>query len=232
MAVELDSLQAKLSYQFQDPSLATLALTHRSASKTHNERLEFLGDALLDFIIGEILFEKNPEATEGELTRMRAALVKKSSLAEMAKAIGLGDHLLLSKGEAGSGGRRRASVLADTLEALVAAVYLDGGLEQCSALIVRLAGEKLDRTEAVGDKDFKTRLQERMQASGEQLPQYRILETRGEAHAQEFLVECAVAVLPTPQQGMGSSKRIAEQEAARRTLQILDGTDQEFSYDR
>jgi ribonuclease-3 len=225
MAVELDSLQAKLSYQFQDPSLATLALTHRSASKTHNERLEFLGDALLDFIIGEILFEKNPEATEGELTRMRAALVKKSSLAEMAKAIGLGDHLLLSKGEAGSGGRRRASVLADTLEALIAAVYLDGGLEQCSALIVRLAGEKLDRTEAVGDKDFKTRLQERMQASGEQLPQYRILETRGEAHAQEFLVECAVAVLPTPQQGMGSSKRIAEQEAARRTLQILDGTD-------
>ncbi|MDA0688889.1 MAG: ribonuclease III [Proteobacteria bacterium] len=232
MAVELDSLQAKLSYQFQDPSLATLALTHRSASKTHNERLEFLGDALLDFIIGEILFEKNPEATEGELTRMRAALVKKSSLAEMAKAIGLGDHLLLSKGEAGSGGRRRASVLADTLEALIAAVYLDGGLEQCSALIVRLAGEKLDRPEAVGDKDFKTRLQERMQASGEQLPQYRILETRGEAHAQEFLVECAVAVLPTAQQGLGSSKRIAEQEAARRTLQILDGTDQEFSYDR
>lgn len=232
MAVELDSLQAKLSYQFQDPSLATLALTHRSASKTHNERLEFLGDALLDFIIGEILFEKNPEATEGELTRMRAALVKKSSLAEMAKAIGLGEHLLLSKGESGSGGRRRASVLADTLEALVAAVYLDGGLEQCSALVVRLAGEKLDRPEAVGDKDFKTRLQERMQALGEQLPKYRILETRGEAHAQEFLVECSVAVLPTPQQGMGSSKRIAEQEAARRTLQILDGTDQEFSYDR
>lgn len=232
MAVELDSLQAKLSYQFQDPSLATLALTHRSASKTHNERLEFLGDALLDFIIGEILFAKNPEATEGELTRMRAALVKKSSLAEMAKAIGLGEHLLLSKGESGSGGRRRASVLADTLEALVAAVYLDGGLEQCSALVVRLAGEKLDRPEAVGDKDFKTRLQERMQALGEQLPKYRILETRGEAHAQEFLVECSVAVLPTPQQGMGRSKRIAEQEAARRTLQILDGTDQEFSYDR
>lgn len=227
MAVELDSLQAKLSYQFQDPSLARLALTHRSASKTHNERLEFLGDALLDFIIGEILFEKNPQASEGELTRMRAALVKKSSLAEMAKAIGLGDHLLLSKGEAGSGGRKRASVLADTLEALVAAVYLDGGLQQCSALVVRLAGEKLDRPQAVGDKDFKTRLQERMQALGEQLPSYRVLETRGEAHAQEFLVECAVAVLPTAQQGTGSSKRTAEQEAARRTLQLLDNSDQE-----
>lgn len=223
MAIDLDSLQARLSYQFQDPSLVRLALTHRSASKTHNERLEFLGDALLDFIIGEILFEKNPEASEGELTRMRAALVKKSSLAEMAKSISLGDHLVLSKGEAGSGGRRRASVLADTLEALVAAVYLDGGIKQCSELVVRLAGAKLDQPEAVVDKDFKTQLQERMQACGEQLPSYRVLETRGEAHAQEFLVECAVAVLPTAQQGTGSSKRIAEQEAARRTLQLLDG---------
>ncbi len=222
MAVDLDSLQAKLSYQFQDSSLARLALTHRSASKTHNERLEFLGDALLDFIVGEILYAKYPEASEGELTRMRAALVKKSSLADMAKAIRLGDHLVLSKGEAGSGGRRRASVLADTLEALVAAVYLDGGIERCSELVVRLAGERFDKPESVGNKDFKTQLQERMQAQGEELPVYRVLETRGEAHAQEFLVECAVEALPTAQQGTGSSKRIAEQEAARRTLQLMD----------
>ena len=223
MAVELDSLQAKLSYQFQDPSLARLALTHRSASKTHNERLEFLGDALLDFIIGEILYEKNPDASEGELTRMRAALVKKSSLADMAKSIQLGEHLVLSKGEAGSGGRKRASVLADTLEALIAAVYLDSGIEQCADLVVRLAGERLDKPETVGNKDFKTQLQERMQAAGEQLPVYRVLETRGEAHAQEFLVECSIEAAPTAQQGTGSSKRIAEQEAARRTLELLDG---------
>lgn len=225
MPVELDTLQQALSYQFQDESLVTQALTHRSASKSHNERLEFLGDALLDFIVAELLFEKLPEASEGELTRIRAALVKKSTLAEMAQAVNLGGFLILSKGEAGSGGRERAAVLADALEAIIAAIYLDSDLHTCKKVVTKLAAQKLAEASAAGEKDFKTRLQELMQAQGRALPVYRVVEIRGEAHAQEFVVECAVELLPVPQKGNGSNKRDAEQQAAQSSLLAIERLD-------
>lgn len=222
MPAELDTLQSALSYRFQDETLATRALTHRSASKSHNERLEFLGDALLDFIVAEMLFERLPQASEGELTRIRAALVKKSTLAEMAQSLNLGECLILSKGEAGSGGRQRAAVLADALEALIAAIYLDSGIEACKQVVEKLASEKLAEAEKSGEKDFKTRLQELLQAQGKPLPVYNIVETRGEAHAQEFVVECTVALLSEVLQGSGNSKRDAEQQAAQRTLLAIE----------
>ncbi len=225
MPVELDTLQEALSYQFQDESLVIQALTHRSASKSHNERLEFLGDALLDFIVAEILFEKLPEATEGELTRIRAALVKKSTLAEIAQTINLGGFLILSKGEASSGGRKRAAVLADALEAIIAAIYLDSDLHTCKSVVTKLAAQKLAEAEAAGEKDFKTRLQELMQAQGRALPVYGVVEIRGEAHSQEFVVECSVELLSEPQRGNGSSKRDAEQQAARSSLLAIERLD-------
>ncbi len=221
MTDKLDQLQVKLAYQFKNPALLRQALTHRSAGKPNNERLEFLGDALLDFVVGELLFEAHPQASEGELTRMRAAIVNKTALAALANGLQLGEAVYLGTGEAKSGGKKRESILADTLEALVAAIYLDGAIDPCREFIASISDEMIADPQQQRRKDHKTRLQELMQAKGEALPVYELLETSGKAHQQEFLVLCRTALLAEGQQGRGSSKRMAEQEAARNMLAQL-----------
>ena len=222
MPADLDTLQQRLSYQFANPRLAQQALTHRSAGRENNERLEFLGDALLDFVIGEILYEQHPEAQEGELSRLRARMVNKSSLAHIGRELELGNLIRLSSGEAKSGGKQRESILADTVEALIAAVYLDGGLAPCKSLVDRLTGALQERYQQVSDtRDAKTRLQEYLQANGRELPRYQVAGVEGEAHAQIFHVQCQCGMLAEPTTGSGRSKRKAEQEAAQLALQEL-----------
>ncbi len=221
MAGDLDQLQSTLDYQFNDLELVRQALTHRSAGKKNNERLEFLGDALLDYIVGELLYEAYPSATEGDLTRMRAAIVNKSALALLASQLSLGNYLYLGAGEASSGGKQRESILADSLEALIAAVYLDGDIFRCKELVQKLTADLIANPEQQQRKDFKTRLQEYLQAKGESLPSYEVIQTSGQAHAQEFLVECRIGPLAAAQQGKGGSKRSAEQSAAKAVLQQL-----------
>jgi len=221
MQKSLDTLQQNLNYRFSDLNLARQALTHRSANKLNNERLEFLGDSLLGFLVAEILFESNPDAKEGELSRMRASLVNKQTLARIARQMELGDFLQLGTGELKTGGKQRDSILADALEAIIAAIYLDGGIVPCREFVRRCS----DQSSGVQDsssrqKDGKTRLQEFMQARGLELPIYRVIDIKGEAHAQTFYVECTLAVAGKAQLGVGRSKRIAEQEAA---MKALDG---------
>ena len=215
MAIDLDKLQQLLNHKFSDPDLVRLALTHRSANKLNNERLEFLGDSLLGYIVAEILFEIFPQANEGELSRLRAMLVNKSTLAEIAREIDLKNFIQLGSGEKKSGGDNRDSILADAIEALIAAIYLDGGINSCKSLIEDWIADRI-ATESVVEqqKDAKTKLQEMMQAQGLSLPFYSVLEISGEAHEQNFLVECRVDVMTEPQKGTGSSKRNAEQQAA------------------
>ena len=215
MAIDLDKLQQLLNHKFSDPDLVRLALTHRSANKLNNERLEFLGDSLLGYIVAEILFEIFPQANEGELSRLRAMLVNKTTLAEIAREIDLKNFIQLGSGEKKSGGDNRDSILADAIEALIAAIYLDGGINSCKSLIEDWIADRI-ATESVVEqqKDAKTKLQEMMQAQGLSLPFYSVLEISGEAHEQNFLVECRVDVMTEPQKGTGSSKRNAEQQAA------------------
>lgn len=222
MAIDLDKLQQLLNHKFSDPDLARLALTHRSANKLNNERLEFLGDSLLGYIIAEILFEIFPQASEGELSRLRAMLVNKNTLAEIAREIDLKNFIQLGSGEKKSGGDNRDSILADAIEALIAAIYLDGGINSCKSLIKDWIADRI-ATESVVEqqKDAKTKLQEMMQAQGLSLPVYSVLEISGEAHQQNFLVECRVDVMAESQKGTGSSKRNAEQEAANGMLTKL-----------
>ncbi|MEQ8314159.1 MAG: ribonuclease III [Gammaproteobacteria bacterium] len=226
MAAGQDQLQQNLDYQFKDSGLLRQALTHRSAGRPNNERLEYLGDALLDFVIGEQLFESYPEASEGELTRMRAAIVNKSALATIAAELGVGDAVYLGAGEASSGGKQRQSILADTLEAIVAAVYLDAGIGRCKEFIARITSELLANPKRRRRKDYKTQLQELLQSQGQELPSYKVLETSGKAHAQQFLVACETTLSGQAQQGSGSSKRMAEQEAAKNMLKQLDALDE------
>ena len=211
----------KLSHSFRDPELLRLALTHRSAGRPNNERLEFLGDALVNLVVAELLYETHPRADEGELSRLRAQQVSGAALAARARSMGLGDDLLLGPGELKSGGFRRDSILADAFEALVAAVYLDGGYDACRDFLRALFR---DDVEAGGraEKDAKTRLQEWLQAQGHPLPHYELLATRGEEHARSFDVAC---VLDEPRQarfeGSGGSRRAAEQVAAQAALDAL-----------
>jgi ribonuclease-3 len=177
MAIDLDKLQQLLNHKFSDPDLARLALTHRSANKLNNERLEFLGDSLLGYIVAEILFEVFPQASEGELSRLRAMLVNKTTLAEIAREINLKNFIQLGSGEKKSGGDNRDSILADAVEALIAAIYLDGGINSCRSLIKDWIADRI-ATESVVEqqKDAKTKLQEMMQAQGLSLPVYSVLE--------------------------------------------------------
>lgn len=222
MPADLDTLQQRLSYRFANPQLAQQALTHRSAGRDNNERLEFLGDALLDFVIAEILYEQHPDAQEGELSRLRARMVNKSALAHIGRELDLGNLVRLSSGEAKSGGKQRDSILADTVEALIAAVYLDGGLGPCKSLVDRLTSALQTRYQQVADaRDAKTRLQEFLQANGHDLPRYQVTGVAGEAHAQIFHVQCQCGMLAEPTAGSGRSKRKAEQEAAQLALQML-----------
>ena len=220
MSAALDRLHATLGYNFRRPEWLEEALTHRSASANNNERLEFLGDALLNLVVAEVLYHRHPKASEGELSRLRASLVKGETLAKLARELKLGENLRLGPGELKSGGARRESILSDALEAIIGAVYLDGGLAACRDLILTLYRENLEGLASASElKDPKTRLQEYLQAYQQPLPVYNVLEIRGEPHAQSFTVECAVAELRAV--ATGSSRRKAEQEAARLLLEQI-----------
>ena len=214
----------KLGHSFRDAQLLRLALTHRSAGRPNNERLEFLGDALVNFVVAEMLYEAHPRADEGELSRLRAHLVSGAALAERAREMGLGDDLLLGPGELKSGGFRRDSILADAFEALIAAVYLDGGFDACRALLRKMFAEAANAGEPA-QKDAKTRLQEWLQAQGYPLPHYELLATHGEEHARTFDVACVLSdPEPARFEGSGSSRRAAEQIAAESALDALVGS--------
>lgn len=211
-----------LGYQFQQPKNLTLALTHRSAARSHNERLEFLGDAVLGMVVAKELYQRFPQQPEGHLTRMRSSLVKGETLAEIGKEMGLGELLKLGPGEMKSGGHRRASILADAVEAILGAIYLEAGLDVCETLILKLLASRIELLDPnAHPKDHKTRLQEYLQAKGLPLPSYEVLSIQGEPHAQTFHVSCNVAPLSTPISGSGPSRRRAEQQAAQTTLEKL-----------
>ncbi len=208
-------VRERLSYEVRDVALFSAALTHRSAARGHNERLEFLGDAVLNMSIAEHLYRTHPQADEGDLSRLRAWLVSSPPLAEAAAQIGLGEVLRLGSGELKTGGFRRESILADALEALFGAVYLDAGLAEAQRVIFTLFAERMAHmpdTDAL--KDSKTRLQEHLQARGLPLPAYEVVRTEGEIHAQTFWVRCEVSTLGLSATGQGLSRRRAEQEAA------------------
>jgi len=211
----------QLPYHFRDPSLAALALTHRSAGKPNNERMEFLGDALLGAIVAEMLYETHPKAAEGEMSRLRAQLVNGQALASVARDLELGERLKLGSGELKSGGFRRESILADAFEALVAAVYLDAGFDACRT-VVRSLFEPLVAAIPRSSKDAKTRLQELLQARGWPLPQYDLIDSHGEDHAKTFDVSCEInEPAPIRAEGRGTSRRAAEQDAAETVLRRL-----------
>lgn len=222
----LVALQARLGHRFAEPRLLVRALTHRSYGAEHNERLEFLGDAVLNLTVSSLLFDRFAGSDEGDLTRVRAHLVREDSLHRVALALGLPDVVRLSEGEMRGGGARRPSILADALEALLGAIFVDGGFEPAQAAAQRLFGEVIAATEVEAwSKDAKTELQEWLQARRLPVPAYRIVATRGEKHAQTFEVECAVATLGLAERGEGRSRRAAEQEAARRMLGALKASD-------
>ncbi|HCA26587.1 MAG TPA: ribonuclease III [Betaproteobacteria bacterium] len=212
----LDRLCHTIRYRFSDPRLLRQALTHRSVGVPNNERLEFLGDSILNCIIAQDLYRRYPKLSEGELSRLRAYLVKEQRLAEVAVKLDLGDYLILGEGEMKSGGYRRPSILADTVEALIGAVFLDGGFTRAVEVIATLYHGMLENLDAkaVG-KDPKTLLQEYVQSRKCALPQYTVVTTSGEAHRQNFEVECAIPELNIRSHGSGSSRRGAEQDAAK-----------------
>lgn len=215
-------MEVRLGYRFRDSVLLAEALTHRSAQGRNNERLEFLGDSVLNFVVADELYHRCPQDTEGALSRLRASLVNRPSLAELARSLQLGEHLRLGSGELKSGGHRRESILADTLEAVLGAVYLDGGFDACRRLIGELYRERLDRLPNVSElKDAKTRLQEYLQAQRRPLPTYVVREVSGKAHDQLFRVQCLVA--DAVAEGEASSRRQAEQQAADAMLGLLQG---------
>ncbi len=218
------TLGSALGYEFSDPEAVRRALTHRSASGANNERLEFLGDSVLGLAVADLLFDRYPEATVGDLTRARASLVRKEALAAAAREAGVREHLVLGAGAERSGGRDRDSILADALEALLGAMYLEGGYPAARSAVERIFAGRLDRTALAGTaKDPKTRLQELLQAQGLGLPRYRVVVSKGSAHRPTFLVECEAGVAG-PTRGEGSSRRQAEQRAAERALaEIGDG---------
>jgi ribonuclease-3 len=219
-----DRLYTRLGYRFQDPTLLQDALTHRSVGSRNNERLEFLGDAILSFVMAEILYRRAPRATEGELSRLRASLVRGSTLADIARGLDLGEHLVLGSGELKSGGYRRESILADAFEAVLGAIYLDGGFEVCRQFIHDLFRERLARLPSPESlKDPKTRLQEWLQSRGLALPDYEVVEITGEDHDRRFTVSCRVSGLDSAMAGRGTSRRKAEQAAAAKVLARLTG---------
>ena len=203
-------------YRFGDPQLLRQALTHRSHSATHNERLEFLGDAVLNCAIAEGLYRRHPELDEGSLSRVRASLVNRDSLAALAGDLGIGPRLALGEGEIRSGGSERPSTLADAVEAVIGAIFLDGGFDAARGFTLAVFDRLLDAVDPrIAGKDAKTLLQELLQARHLPLPAYRVIATAGEAHAQSFRVECSVPGLGILTVGEGPSRRSAEQAAAR-----------------
>jgi len=214
--------EERLDYRFQAAELLQQALTHRSASRNNNERLEFLGDALLNFVVARRLYERNDDDPEGDLSRLRAALVKGDTLAEIGRELAVEPHIIVGPGELRSGGARRSSVLANTVEALIGAILLDGGFAAAEACVSRLMEERL-RTlpDAASLKDAKTRLQEWLQGRGLSLPQYTVESTSGEPHRPAFVVKCVLAENELCVNGQGASRRSAEQDAAEQMLSKL-----------
>ncbi|MEC8442773.1 MAG: ribonuclease III [Pseudomonadota bacterium] len=215
-------LSQRLGYEFSNDELITLALTHRSRSGTNNERLEFLGDSILNFVIADALFEKFPNAKEGKLSRLRARMVKGVTLASIAKDFDLGEFLLLGSGELKSGGHRRDSILADAVEAIIGAIYQDAGLEVTRERILAWYQTRLDSLTLEDPiKDPKTRLQEHQQANRLSLPKYEVVNVGGPGNEQVFTVSCVIPQMDAPVTADGSSRRNAEQTAARALLVAL-----------
>ncbi|WP_277051603.1 ribonuclease III [Zestomonas thermotolerans] len=218
----LNRLERQLGHHFNNQDLMVLALTHRSFAGRNNERLEFLGDAILNFVAGEALFARFPQAREGQLSRLRSRLVKGETLARLARGFELGEYLRLGSGELKSGGFRRESILADALEALIGAIYLDAGMDVARERVLAWLSNELDGLTLVDtNKDPKTRLQEFLQSRGCELPRYSVLDIQGEPHCRTFVVECEVALLNEKTHGQGGSRRIAEQVAATAALIAL-----------
>jgi len=220
--MDLERLQSLLDHRFGDEELLKQALTHRSANSRNNERLEFLGDAILGFEVAENLYRRHPRATEGELSRARAQLVKRETLATVARRLGLGDYLILGAGELRSGGHDRDSILSDAVEAIIAATYIDSGIEAARKMVRHLLGEEIAASSPQAQlKDAKTRLQELLQARSWRLPEYEVISLEGDAHDQFFTVRCRVRDLDLESMGKGGSRRKAEQEAASAMLRLL-----------
>ncbi|MFO7550130.1 MAG: ribonuclease III [Haliea sp.] len=219
---KLRRLQQLLGHEFSDPGLLQLALTHRSASGNNNERLEFLGDSIVNHVIAESLYQQFPKAREGDLSRMRATLVKGDTLADIGRELGLGEFVRLGQGERKSGGHRRASILADVLEAIAGAILLDSGTDRCRECLLRWFHSRLEGLEmGAADKDAKTRLQEYLQGRGRPLPAYELLAVDGEDHQQVFRILCRVMQPERTFEGGGGSRQKAEQAAAEAALEAL-----------
>ncbi len=215
-----ERLCRRLGYAFREPELLRHALTHRSASSHNNERLEYLGDALLNFVVGETLFRQRPESLEGDLSRLRASLVCEEALATVAEQLDLGDALILGQGVSKSGGFRRASILADTFEAVLGAIYLDAGFEAAREVCQKLlAGAMAQLPSPESLKDAKTRLQEWLQGRGRPLPRYELSATEGPDHELSFTVRCELADAPEQSEGRAASRKAAEQDAAHKMLE-------------
>jgi len=226
MDSRLETLQRRIGHRFGDPRLLTRALTHRSFGADHNERLEFLGDAVLSLAISQLLFERFGGSDEGDLTRVRAHLVREDSLHRMALQLALPEVLNLGEGEARGGGAQRASILADALEALIGATFVDGGFDAARSFVKGLFGEIIATTDVASwSKDAKTELQEWLQARHVPVPSYRITATHGQAHAQTFEVECDVPSLGWRATGGGRSRRQAEQASAQQLLDRIKAGD-------
>lgn len=222
MTDSLTALQSRLQHHFSDPALLERAVTHRSFAAEHNERLEFLGDSVLNLAVADLLFQRLSALPEGDLSRIRANLVKQETLHQLAVTLGLSDVIRLGEGELRSGGSRRPSILADALEAVLGAVYLDAGYVAAQALVHRLFHNvEINPQMQAGAKDAKTELQEWLQARKLKLPQYRVVGTLGAAHRQTFDVECEVMEMNLCERGIGNSRRAGEQAAAAAMLQIL-----------
>jgi ribonuclease-3 len=222
VADALAALQGRLQHRFQDPRLLARALTHRSFSAEHNERLEFLGDSVLNLAVAALLYERLKDLPEGDLSRVRANLVKQDTLHKLAVDLGLSGLVRLGEGEARSGGHKRPSILADALEAVIGATYLDAGYPAAEALVHRLFSQvEINPRMSAAAKDPKTELQEVLQGRKMQLPQYRVVNTLGAQHKQTFDVECEVAELGLVERGIGGSRRAAEQAAAAAMLMVL-----------
>ncbi|XOV78453.1 MAG: ribonuclease III [Aestuariibacter sp.] len=220
--IQFNALSRKIGYKFKDKSLLMRALTHRSAGSDHNERLEYLGDSILGFIIAKALYLKFPEQPEGKLTRMRSTLVKGETLAKMARTMELGDVLQLGPGELKSGGFARDSILADAVEAIIGALYLETSMEESEKLVLQWFKEKIDKLDPdFHPKDAKTRLQEHLQGKHLPLPEYEVKKIKGKSHNQQFYVTCKVSLLNGLIEGEGASRRKAEQAAAINVLRKL-----------
>lgn len=215
-----NGLARQLAHEFKNAALLTQALTHRSFSSVNNERLEFLGDGALNFIIANQLYQRYPKLPEGDLSRMRAHLVKEPTLCEIARGLNLGESLKLGEGELKSAGWRRPSLLADAMEAIIGAVFIDGGFVAAEALVIRLYAPLLETLDPKSiAKDPKSLLQEYLQSRKVEVPEYVVIATEGEAHCQIFRVECSIPKLNIRTQGEGSSRRVAEQQAAQLAYQ-------------